>query len=683
MKTFSRSFLPVILVLGCGDAEKVDVTGVSVDLVVDAPFVDALSGFAERTEGDLRLAEGFREGAVGVTITAGLDCSECYEITGEGEQFTIKASDSLGAQYGLSALMEAWGYRFHHPFSAMVPDALPSLAADHPAFGEVVEPQMGMRSIHMHTLHPIEGLAAFWTGGEGEDVRAAQVIDWVIKNRGNDLQWVSLDDVMDASTHEGWLVHTQAVIAEAHRRGITVGLGIQLFGSGNLQQAFDLLDRVGTAAENRAQIEERLKLLTDAGFDRFNLSFGEFFGEDPDTFVAMVNLVGEVLGELDPDAMLTTLIHVGDSDDQKVVYADQEMIYYFLAQFADPEIVPWVHTVMFYNLYEDAAGAYHHEEFDEHRDFLQSRIRDGLPTAYFPESSYWIAFDNSVPVYLPSYMRSRWLDMEQTKAEVGPIPDHILFSSGWEWGYWQTDVATLRLNHSLEGGVGVEGGWTGLVRWMYAPLGADGARTAEAIIALAEAQAHALIGQRLMAYLAGRDSTIDIGEAIDVVAQPLRVRVDRLDRLDAAEREALREDVLAPLTAHAAEVEAIMETLPSADNAWLAEVRDGMEVTLHRLRFIVAVYQAGLAHFDGADPSTHLAEADAAFAAGQEVVARRKAATRDPAGERWMAPAWDNPTIYQYGYLYRSDTLCFWERERLKLAVVMGEDAGPVPGCAL
>ena len=117
MKTLSRSFLPVIVVLGCGDAEKADVTGVSVDLVIDAPFVDALSGFVERTEGDLRLAEGFREGAVGVTITAGLDCSECYAITGEGEQFTIKASDSLGAQYGLSALMEAWGYRFHHPFN--------------------------------------------------------------------------------------------------------------------------------------------------------------------------------------------------------------------------------------------------------------------------------------------------------------------------------------------------------------------------------------------------------------------------------------------------------------------------------------------------------------------------------------------------------------------------------------
>ena len=672
-----------LMLLGCGDPAKTDIGLTPIEVVSDAAFEDALTGFVARTEGDIRLAETLSDEAMGVTVSAGLDCSECYEITGGGDRFSITASDALGAQYGLAALMEAWGYRFHHPFSTMVPSALPSLSADHPALGEVVQPQMGMRSIHMHTLHPIEGLAAFWTGGEGEQERAAEVIDWVIKNRGNDLQWVSLDDVMDSSTHSEWLGHTQGVVAEAHRRGITVGLGIQLFGSGNLQQAFDLLDRVGTDAENRTQIESRMKLLTDAGFDRFNLSFGEFFGEDPDTFVEMVNLVGDVLGELDPDAMLTTLIHVGDSEDQKVVYADQEMIYYFLAQFADPEIVPWVHTVMFYNLYEDAGGAYHHEEFDEHRDFLQERIRDGLPTAYFPESSYWIAFDNSVPVYLPSYMRSRWLDMEQTKAQVGPIPDHILFSSGWEWGYWQTDVATLRLNHSLEGGVGVEGGWTGLVRWMYAPLGEDGDRTAEAIIALAEAQADALIGQRLMAYLAGRDSTIDIGEAIDVVAQPLRVRVDRLDRLDAAGREALRDDVLVPLAVHAAEVEAIIETLPSSDNAWLAEVRDGMEVTLHRLNFVAAVYQAGLIHFEGGDPTAQLAAADAAFAGGQAVVSRRKSATQDPEGERWMTPAWDNPTIYQYGYLYRSDTLCFWERERIKLEVIMGEDAGPVPGCAL
>ena len=54
---------------------------------------------------------------------------------------------------------------------------------------------------------------------------------------------------------------------------------------------------------------------------------------------------------------------MGDSEDQRVVYGSEEMIYYFLAQFAEPEIVPWVHTVMLYNLFEDAGSAYHHEKF--------------------------------------------------------------------------------------------------------------------------------------------------------------------------------------------------------------------------------------------------------------------------------------------------------------------------------
>ena len=69
---------------------------------------------------------------------------------------------------------------------------------------------------------------------------------------------------------------------------------------------------------------------------------------------------------------MVTRIHVGD--DLTVTYNDQEMIYYFLAAYADSNITPWVHTVMFYNLFERAGGAYHHEEFDQHRRFLLNRL---------------------------------------------------------------------------------------------------------------------------------------------------------------------------------------------------------------------------------------------------------------------------------------------------------------------
>ena len=133
-----------------------------------------------------------------------------------------------------------------------------------------------------------------------------------------------------------------------------------------------------------------------------------------------------------------------------------------------------------------------------------------------------------------------------------------------------------------------------------------------------------------------------------------KVRVDRLDRLDAAERDALREDVLAPLTAHAAEVASSAETLPSSDNVWLAEVRDGMEVTLHA-RFITAVYQQG--SLTSTEPMRRLTWPRQTLRSPRVgVVARRKAATRDPAGERWMASGGTTRPSTAYGYLYRSQT---------------------------
>ena len=83
--------------------------------------------------------------------------------------------------------------------------------------------------------------------------------------------------------------------------------------------------------------------------------------------------------------------------DLQVTYEGEDYIYYLLAQFANPEITPWVHSVMFYNLYDSAGGAYHHDYFTEHREYLESKIENGEKVAYFPESAYWVAFDNLVP----------------------------------------------------------------------------------------------------------------------------------------------------------------------------------------------------------------------------------------------------------------------------------------------
>ncbi len=684
-QTKEHLWVTLALAMGCS-AESKKSDSPMVQVVADMDLHTVIQAYLDQTPGDFALDTSAAKGVeFTIELDTDLECSECYEVRGSGRSFQVSSGDALGLQYGLSALLEAWGYRFHHPFNTVVPETIPDLEADHPALHVLVEPDMAFRSLHMHTLHPIEGLKAFWMGGEGELERSKSVVDWVVKNRGNDIQWVSLDDIMTSAVERDWLSHSQEIVDYAHRRNLTVGLGIQLFGSGNLQQAFDLLDQIGDDSSNREEIEKRLMPLTEVGFDRFNLSFGEFFGEDPETFVSMVNQVGDVLETLDSDAVMTTLIHVGDSEEQRVVYGGEEMIYYFLAQFADPDIVPWVHTVMLYNLFEDAGGAYHHENFDEHRDFLLDRIERGEPTAYFPESAYWIAFDNSVPIYLPAYMRSRWLDMDGVRAAVGPMPGHILFSSGWEWGYWQTDVATLRMNHSLDGVGGVGPGWTGIVRWMYEPWGDSGAQVAEAIISLGTEQADALIGNRLMAYFAGRESTLDIGEAVGVVAQPPRVRIEHLDDLDAEGRAAFRSNVLIPLNAHVSAIAQIESGLPDAEGIpWLQEIQDGVSITRLRGGYVSAIYTAALQHLEGEDTADRILEAEALLSKAESVVKRRHENLHDPHGAQWVDPSWENPTIYQFGYLFRADELCFWHRERAKLAnLVAGSTVESVPGCSL
>ncbi len=131
------------------------------------------------------------------------------------------------------------------------------------------------------------------------------------------------------------------------------------------------------------------------------------------------------------------LIHVGFT--QRVTYMGQNLIYYFLVQFADPSIIPDIHTVMYFDLYESAGGAYHHEDFSEHRAYLMSRMCAGQKAAYHPEDAYWVAFDDSVPQWISAVRKRGAAGSISTTSETTAgckLDEHLLFTSGWEWGYF-------------------------------------------------------------------------------------------------------------------------------------------------------------------------------------------------------------------------------------------------------
>jgi hypothetical protein len=625
-------------------------------------------------------------GRMHVAVVDDLDCLECYELAGEGAVYEVHGDAPLGVQYGLTHLLELWGFRFFHPVRAHAPEQLLPLD-EHGDFGVRVSPEMGTRGLHLHTLHPIEGLWAMWDPDEESLQRATEIVDWTVKSRGNYLQWVALEDILDAGARtEEWTEHTAAVNAVAHERGLRTGVGIQLFGSGNLQQAFDLIDGEQGPDEQRESIEERLALFTGgAGFDRYNLSFGEFFGEEPQAFIDAVDLTYEVLLEQQPDAEMMTVIHVGNYEDLQVEYDGQTLQYYFLTQFAHEDIVPWVHSVMYFNLFEDAGGAYLHDEFDEHRQFLLDRLAAGEPVGYFPESAYWCAFDSPVPTYLPLYVRSRWLDLDQVRVAASDggyagLDEHVLFSSGWEWGYWQNDYATLRMNHTLADD------WESYVEQMYEPFGEDGSALAAQIIVLTAAQHHYLLEGRLAGYLAGRDAVMDMGYAMGIVSQPQRVTLEELAEMDETARAAFDAAIvqgLSELSEATWAIDGEVQLLAtSASNRWFDEVADGVRIDALRTDFAHALYSAALAYAATGSDDGWLAVADGLLGQAREVVDARHADLHDPDPERLIAQD-DNATIYRFGFLGMSDELCFWHKERGEAAqVIEGSDEIP-PGCAL
>ena len=630
--------VPLLLVLlaACGDEPRGPLA------ISPGPFGQVIGELVALTPNTTLASDG---GDIAVVDDAAV-AIEGFQLAHAGAGVVVHAHDALGAQYGVAAALEAFGYRFRHPADPLVPDV--------PLLGNVDlamhAPEIRVRGLQLHTLHPIEGYFATWEAGNAGDAR--RIVDWLIKNRGNFLQWVALDDIMDPTRHAEWQAATRELIDYAHARGVRVGLNIQLFGQSNLQYAFDLSDK------SLDEIAQRLPLVTgELPFDVYDLSFGEFFDADPQAFIDAVNQVRTELRAEAPAAEMHAVVHVGDT--QRVTYMGQDTLYYFLVQYADASIVPDIHTVMFYDLFEPAGGAYHHEDFAEHREYLLGRMCAGEPVAYFPETAYWIAFDNSVPQLEPLYVRNRWLDLDRLRAAgCGPLDTHLLFSSGWEWGYWLHDTTALRASYQLTAS------WEELVAFQLAP---DLADATPALTRLVELQHQALMTDGLAPYLAGRDAAIDAGRLLGIVSQPDRVTFDQLATL--ADWTAFRAQVLAPLGAYAKQLDALDLSVP--DTRWGRELADGVAVDRLRAHYVGALYEAALSQLAGDEraTTTQLASARRLFAEARAVVAARHADLHDTHGRRLIEKA-PNHTFYAFGYLAMADTLCYWARE---LAQVTGE----------
>jgi hypothetical protein len=594
---------------------------------------------------------------------------EGYRVETTGStSWTVHAHDVLGAQYGTAAALENLGFRFRHPFDPYVPFAPVAGTID----GALHAPQVRVRGLQVHTLHPIESYFAFWEPSLGT-FDARRIIDWVVDNRGNFLQWVGLNDIIhDQGRYAAWLPFTQELIAYAHLRGIRVGFGFELFGTGDLQQGFDLVDDNTSPAG--PQIAERLALVTGdmLPFDVYALSFGEFFDSDPQVFIDAVDEVAAQLAQVAPNAEMHADVHDGGT--QLVTYAGRTFIYYFLVEYCAASIVPDIHTTFFFDLFEPADGAYQMTDFSPHREYLENRMCAGQKAAYYPEDAYWVAFDDSIPQLEPLYIHSRWLDLHDlAESGCGPLDEHLLFSSGFEWDYWLHDVTSLRASYELPVDPSV------LIEQQLAPdLGTAAGKIVDEI---ASDQHDALMGAQLAAYIAGRDAAIDAGRQLDIISQPDKITFDQL--VASGDVADFTTTVLTPLGAYADVLDGRqteLDALHLADSRWARELEQGLAIDRLRARFAIATYQTVIDFIQGADTTADYQHASDLLDQAQAVVGARDGDLHDDHGTRLTATT-NNVTEYPYGYLHNADTLCYWHRELDQLAGIMGNTSLTPPNC--
>lgn len=619
------------------------------------------------------------------------------------------ATARLTRQYAAYEVLRRLGARFYHPEDEYVPripdDQLRRRAATPTALHRDGADYVGdfyWRTWSFHLPHPLEQLEAFSDGDFPID-EAVHVNDWIVKNRGNRFRGPG----RGVASQESY--DRRAAELEELRQllGFSRGAGIGLH---NIQQGVKPDIDPNSPIPVQQQIEDRVaQLLTDAPDARY---FGIHFGPteltvtpDQET-VQWLNWAGQKALALRPDIEVEINNHITGSqpspnfDDlgcPNGTNDDGRIDYYDLAFHTDPRIGVTVHTVMFYPL-EGPAEVYGQRSFAHKLCLIDQAQAAGRTINWFPEGSWWLSFDNPVPVYLPLYMWTRWRDVDLLRPYLprsgGTMRGHRMFNSGHEWGYWQQDYAGGLFGFNAD--VTPEQVLGELFDPLCAPevwpqscAARDEASAVleelidhqrELFLETADWEGHA---GGIYAYFAGEDDADVIAEITGIAFRPVRVGFDRLLNWSAEDIAHFRATDLAALTSSAdahgewlARLEALKSSVPEAGAPWLAEVIDGVAINELRARQTVALYEAVLAYREaalaGADATAAAAAAEPTWQSAQQLLAdaeavirRREQVYRYPAAQAYgggLTPETAVPNGTTYGYRVHTKThlLSYW-----------------------
>lgn len=581
---------------------------------------------------------------------------------GRVKRIVVTANKTENLVAGAYAALEEMGVRFFHPMQTYVPEGGPRFPR---ALDVTRKPAWKTRGIQAHVLHPIEYMPSLHEPSDEHLAEAKKLVDWLVRTGQNHLQW----PVMRTVPWEAFAPHARAIADYAHSRGVTVGCVLNLNATGSLQGNYVL---VTNPNNYDAEIEAGLRRAMEVPWDEVEIALGEFLADDPEAMLQRLDSAVKHLDAIAPGTRIAVQNHVGNYENLYSSFrGNPRQYFYHVPKYADPRLGQTVHTVFWHDLYRPT-GMYEHENFFFQREYIfeelaapeQRRVR------YYPESAYFIATDIDVPAFLPEFIESRLIDVQGLDADtrakgLRPLDGHTLFTSGHEWGYWLTDYLVAKMQWDpqakLETFVG-----------HYADAyGSCAQPITTALSKFIELQRVYLFDKKLIPYVSGEDNAIDLGSFVAgrTIREP-RKKFDDLVTGTEADRATFESAVLGDLETVVKEARPLEDDVAArcrgsdaAIRPWCEELRDGIRIVRLRLEHTIALYRSILAFARGDHGAAEakLAEGRAITEKAKDVIFEREKHYRFDVGR--LTDAYENPTLYKFGYLRQAHTQCFWRRQ--------------------
>lgn len=648
-----------------------------------------------------------------------------------GATLLLLAGESrLARQYAVYEALRRLGVRYYHPEDEYVPrlplGQLRTRARTPTAIARRINgvasadyvPDFRFRGYTFHSSHPLEHLEAFSDGDFPID-EARNAIDWIVKNRGETFRGAGRG-IAAAQARERRVAELEQL---RQLLGMTRGVGITLH---NVQQGgrpqIDRSSPIPVQEQIETLVEQTLAAAPDT--TQFGIHFGPTeVSVTPDVeTVQWLDWAGRKALELRPD--IPVILNNHTSGGQPVDHFDDlgcppgtntsgVCDYYDLSFHTDPRIGVSVHTVMLPPL-EGPAFVYNQVTFAHKLCLMQRASAAGRPLEWFPESSWWLSYDNPVPVYLPLYLGTRRRDIELVAPLLenrgGTLRRHKQFNSGHEWGYWQQDYGVgmwhWNVDVSLAAVLGeIADPLCEPSAWPNSCAARD--TLVDVLTAVIDHQWEFFLNHTdhrgnpggLYNYFSGEDPAEELSVRAGFTFHPLPATFAEVAAYSEAEATAFRGTDLAALREAVAayadwsnRLRAVAAEVPDSGKGWLAEVIDGIEINGLRAEHGAELYEAALlfaaAQRAGAeDPAAtahpHMQRAAELLTGAEAVIRRREAAYRYSAVQVYgggLTPdtAVANGTTYPYRVHTKTHLLTYWTvRQERAEALLAGEHEDP------